>query len=171
MPAPYTFTDKTTGQTIEAAFVNDLQDAVVELGDSVITLNGLKTDTIPFLINGNGAPITTGVKGTFQVDYAGTIQANTLLADQSGSIAITIKKSTYAGYPGSLASIVASAKPTLSSAQKSTTCSVAPDSASAPWTSTSSATCRRARRCRTSSTTKAGRTTSTRASDAPITRR
>jgi len=120
MPAPYTFTDKTTGQTIEAAFVNDLQDAVVELGDSVITLNGLKTDTIPFLINGNGAPITTGVKGTFQVDYAGTIQANTLLADQSGSIAITIKKSTYAGYPGSLASIVASAKPTLSSAQKST---------------------------------------------------
>jgi hypothetical protein len=67
-----------------------------------------------------------------QVDFACTILSNTVLADQSGSIAITIKKATYSGFP-TLSSIVASAKPTLSSAQKST------DSTLTGWTTNVSA--------------------------------
>lgn len=92
-----------------------------------------KTFTVNFIIDGGGSAITTGIKGVIQVDRACTIISNTVLADQSGSIAITIKKVAYASFPGSLTSIVASAKPTLSSVQKST------DSTLTGWTTSVSA--------------------------------
>lgn len=64
--------------------------------------------------------ITTGVKGFFPVDFSCTITQTTLLADASGSIVIDIWKDTYANFPPTVAdTITASAKPTLSSAQKS----------------------------------------------------
>ena len=77
-----------------------------------------KTFTANFLIDGGGSAISTGTKGVIVIDRACSIVSNTVLADQSGSIAITIKKSSYSGYP-TTSSIVASAKPTLSSTQKS----------------------------------------------------
>lgn len=43
MAGPYSFTTKTTGQTIEASHLNDLQDAVVDIGDDVITVNSTLT--------------------------------------------------------------------------------------------------------------------------------
>jgi hypothetical protein len=66
---------------------------------------------------GGGGVITTGSKGYMLIPCAGTITKVTLLADQSGTIAIDLKKSTYSGFP-TTSSITASAKPTLSSAQK-----------------------------------------------------
>lgn len=89
----------------------------------------LKITTLPFIIDGGGATIITGIKGDFQVDFACTINAVTLLADQSGSIVVDIWKDTYANYPPVVGdSITASAKPTLSTADKST------DSTLTGWT-------------------------------------
>lgn len=77
-------------------------------------------ETIPFMIEGGGSVITTGVKGYLQVDFACTILQATALADQSGSIVVDIWKDTYANYPPVDAdSITASAPVTLSSAIKS----------------------------------------------------
>lgn len=76
-----------------------------------------------------GAAITSGIKGDVQVDFACVIDSVTLLADQSGSIVIDVWKDTYANYPPTIAdTITASAKPTLSSAAKST------DSTLTGWT-------------------------------------
>lgn len=81
----------------------------------------LKVTTLIFVIDGGGSTITTGVKGDLgPFDFAGTIAAVTLLADQSGSIVVDIWKDSYANYPPVVGdSITASAKPTISSATKS----------------------------------------------------
>lgn len=76
--------------------------------------------TIHCVIDGGGSAITTGVKGEVTLDFACSIVAATLLADQSGSIVVDIWKDSYANYPPTVAdTITASAKPTLSSAIKS----------------------------------------------------
>lgn len=87
-------------------------------GTIVATANTL-TRAIPFLIDGGGATITTGVKGDLQVPFSCTIQGATLLADQSGSIAIDIWKDSYANYPPTIAdSIVSASPPTITTAVK-----------------------------------------------------
>lgn len=74
---------------------------------------------VGYTIDGGGAVITTGVAGPgLVVPCNCTINSVTLIADVSGSAVIDILKSTYAGFPP-VSSICASAKPTLSSAQKS----------------------------------------------------
>lgn len=73
---------------------------------------------IDFIMDGSGSVITTGDKGIVEIPFACTITAVRLLADVSGSIVVDIKKAAYASLPPS-SSICASAKPTLSSAQKS----------------------------------------------------
>lgn len=82
---------------------------------------GVALFTISFIIDGGGATITTGIKGDLgPFDFACTIEAVTLLADQSGSIVVDIWKDTYANFPPTGAdSITASAKPTISTATKS----------------------------------------------------
>jgi hypothetical protein len=76
--------------------------------------------SVTFVIDGGGSAITTGVKGDIEIPFACTIEAVTLLADQSGSIVVDIWKDTYANYPPTSGdSITASAKPTISSAVKS----------------------------------------------------
>jgi hypothetical protein len=87
--------------------------------------------TIHFIIDGGGVVITSGVKGDLQIPFACEIVEATLLADQTGSIVIDIWKDTYANYPPTIAdTITASAKPTLSSAIKST------DTTLTGWTTT-----------------------------------
>ena len=84
---------------------------------------------ITFIIDGGGSVITTGVKGYLEIPFACTITQVTTLADQSGSIVVDIWKDTYANFPPAVAdTITASAKPTLSSAQK------AQDSTLTGWT-------------------------------------
>jgi hypothetical protein len=90
---------------------------------------GVAVFAIPFIIDGGGSVISTGVKGDITIPFACTITGAILLADQSGSIVVDIWKDTYANYPPTVAdTITASAKPTLSSATKST------DSTLTGWT-------------------------------------
>ena len=80
---------------------------------------GLTTANIEFIIDGGGAAITTGQKGHVEVSFPCTINQVTLLADQSGSIVVDIWKDAYANFPPAVAdTITASAKPTITSAQK-----------------------------------------------------
>jgi hypothetical protein len=76
---------------------------------------------ITFVIDGGGSAITTGAKKAYvRVPVACTIVGNYLVADQSGSIVIDVWKDSYANFPPTVAdTITASAKPTLSTAQKS----------------------------------------------------
>ncbi len=76
--------------------------------------------TIPFIIDGGGSAITTGVKGYLEIPFDCTITQATALADQSGSIVVDVWKDTYANYPPTDAdSITASAPITISTATKS----------------------------------------------------
>lgn len=78
----------------------------------------LATASIGITIDGAGSVITTGSKGFIHVEYACTIVGNTILADQSGSCVLAISAGTYGAFPTN-SSIVASAPPTLTSAQSS----------------------------------------------------
>jgi len=83
------------------------------------------------VIDGNGAPFSTGVKAYLQVPFNATITAVTLLAGQTGSVVVDIWKDTYANYPPTVAdSICGSSKPTITSFDKYT------DSTLTGWTKT-----------------------------------
>ncbi len=84
-------------------------------------------EDIGITIDGGGTTITTGSKGFRDVPFAGNIISYVLLADQSGSVQLDVKKSTYSGFP-TTSTIVAAAPPILSSAQKNT------DSTLTGWT-------------------------------------
>jgi hypothetical protein len=90
-------------------------------GTNVVTYNNNNRDfAIPFIIDGGGSTITTGVKGFIEVPVAGTIVAARALADQSGSIVVDIWKDTYTNYPPDNSdSITASAPVTISATNKS----------------------------------------------------
>jgi hypothetical protein len=97
-----------------------------------------KTAGIVFVIDGGGSPITTGVKGFLQIPFACTIVSNTLLstdaAATSGSIVVDIWKDNYANYPPAVGdTITAAAKPTITTAIKST------DATLTGWTTSISA--------------------------------
>lgn len=88
-------------------------------GNPTISLDTrILTQTLPFILYDGGSVISTGLKASIEIPFSCTINQVTLLADQSGSIVVDLKKSTYASWP-TTSSIVASAPPTLSSAQKS----------------------------------------------------
>lgn len=55
--------------------------------------------TLNFVIDGGGAEIADGVKGDIVVDFACTLVAWTLLADQSGAIKIDVWVDSYANFP------------------------------------------------------------------------
>lgn len=86
-----------------------------------------------FTIDGGGAVIATGQKGTIVVDFACTIQQVTTLADQNGSIVIELQRVTFSAYsppthPATADKISGATPPTLSSATK------AQDSTLTGWT-------------------------------------
>lgn len=54
---------------------------------------------ITFVIDGGGSEIADGVAGDLEIPFACTINAWTLLADQSGAIKIDVWMDTYANYP------------------------------------------------------------------------
>jgi len=88
-------------------------------GDGTWAPTPVRTIDIPFVLDGGGSAITSGVKGDLEIPFACTITGVTLLADQSGSIVIDIWKNTYANYPPVVGNtITASALPTLSGAIK-----------------------------------------------------
>lgn len=90
------------------------------------------TRVIRVIVDGGGSALTTGAKKVYvTVPIDCTITKARLLADQSGSVVLDVWKDTYANFPPTVAdTITASAKPTLSSAQKSE------DSTLTGWTTT-----------------------------------
>lgn len=91
----------------------------------IVTSGGKKTvtegKTLGITIDGGGSVITTGVKGYLSVPFNCTITGWTLVSDVSGSVVVDVWKDTYANYPPTIADVItASAKPTLSSANKNT---------------------------------------------------
>lgn len=94
----------------------------------VLTAKGAGTDpeyeelpanpvSIGYVIDGGGSEIETGSKGYLEIPFACTITGWTILADQSGSIVVDVKKCSYGDFP-TTSSIAGTEKPTLSSAQK-----------------------------------------------------
>lgn len=82
-------------------------------------LDALSVSGVVFIIDGGGEAITTGVKGFVQLPFKCEIQSVALFADQSGDVVVDFWVDTYANFPPTVAdTITASAKPTLSSAQK-----------------------------------------------------
>jgi len=112
--------NRSTGDIISAAIWN--QDVVANM--IAMTPHGVSV-----VIDGGGAVITAGIKMDVEVPAKCSITANSLLADQSGSIVIDIWKDTFANAPPTVAdTITASAKPTITTATKST------DSTLTGWT-------------------------------------
>jgi hypothetical protein len=75
---------------------------------------------ISFQLGGPGATISTGVQGYIVVPFDCTITEVYLVAGQTGSIVVDLWVDTYANHPPTGAdSICASAKPTISSSNKS----------------------------------------------------
>ena len=79
---------------------------------------------LAMVINGNGAPITTGIKGYLYVPFTCTITQNTMLADQSCTAVVDIFASAYSAYappthPASGDKITSSTPPTITAALKS----------------------------------------------------
>lgn len=70
-------------------------------------------------IDGGASVPLVGSKGYLRVPYSCTITQWTMIGDVSGSAVITVKACAYGSFPTTV-SIVASAKPTLSSAQNAT---------------------------------------------------
>jgi len=86
------------------------------------------------VLDGGGSQLSTGVHLYFEIPFDCEIVSARLMAKESGSIVIDLWKDTYANSPPTVAdSITASAKPTLSSAQKSE------DTTLTGWTKTLSA--------------------------------
>lgn len=97
-----------------------LDDANAAAQVTTLGLDNTKIAALPFIIDGGGSVITTGIKGDLEIPFGCTINRVTVLGDQSGSIVIDVWKDTYANYPPTVAdTITASAKPTLSTATKS----------------------------------------------------
>ena len=88
---------------------------------SVRVTTAQRTRQITVTIDGGGSALTTGAKKVYlRVPVACTIVGSYLVADQSGSIVLDVWKDSYANFPPTVAdTITASAKPTLSTAQKS----------------------------------------------------
>jgi hypothetical protein len=99
-----------------------INDAVEDIGDTVnniiIVLDSASIGAIGAGYDGGGSALTAGLEVEVPVPFAGTIVGVVIVADQSGSIEFEVEKSTFAAFP-TLASIVASAPPTISAAQKS----------------------------------------------------
>ncbi len=131
-PATGNLTKFTGASTISNG---DLTGDVTTTGTLATTLKtAAKTRAITLGLDGGGSAITTGIKADVSVPYACTITAVTMLADQSGSIVVDIWKDTYANYPPVVGdSITASAKPTITTATKST------DATLTGWTTSVSA--------------------------------
>jgi hypothetical protein len=95
---------------------------------------GSIVDRIAVTLSGNGAPIAAGQKAYIaEVPFACTLNRATIVADQSGSIVIDVKKVAYASFPTTVSICSGGTCPTLSSAQKSQ------DTSLTSWTTSVSA--------------------------------
>jgi hypothetical protein len=76
--------------------------------------------SVSVLFDGGGVALSGTVTRCSQVNYAGTIQKTTIVADQSGSATVDVRTVAYGSYtgPSSASTITASDTPALSTAVK-----------------------------------------------------
>jgi hypothetical protein len=102
----------TTGEKVWA------EADITSYGRSVVGGSG-KTATLLIEIGNGVTPIQAGFQFFVPLDHTGSWTGYTLTAKESGSIVVDLWKDTYANFPPTVAdTITASAKPTLSTAQK-----------------------------------------------------
>lgn len=90
-----------------------------------VTIANAKLGNFGCVVDNTPAVITTGVKAYISMPYDGTITSWTILGDQTGTCVVDVWKTTYAGYPGSVAnSITGGSYITLTSASKNTSSSL-----------------------------------------------
>jgi hypothetical protein len=130
-----TYTPTTAADWDSDTDPGNVDDALDQLAERVDDLEGAtRSGVIGFTIDGGGSAITTGLKGWVPVPENATITAARIVADQAGDCVVDIWKDTYANFPPTVAdTITASARPTLSSAQK------AEDATLTGWTTSLSA--------------------------------
>lgn len=122
--APYWTVGNVTGLALERAGTAGTGITLVDGGaNSTITIAvsvNVRSSGLYYFIDGQGSVISTGAKKVgMRVPFNCTITGVYLYADQVGSIVIDIWRDTHANYPPTVAdTIVASAKPTISSATK-----------------------------------------------------
>jgi len=77
---------------------------------------------IPFIVDGGGTPLLSGLQGYIQVPFACTISSASMLADQTGNIVMDIWKDTYANFPPTVADSICGpgSKPTITAGIKYT---------------------------------------------------
>lgn len=118
--ADLSFTDITTNNvsTTKHGFTPKLPN------DATKFLNGTGAYTVPsrtasisYVIDGGGSVPATGSKGFVSIPVACTVTGWVILADQSGSAVVDIKRATFSGFP-TTSSIAGTDKPTLSAVQK-----------------------------------------------------
>lgn len=80
--------------------------------------NDITTGTVTYIIDGGGATITTGSKGYLTIPFGCTITQWTVLSDQTGSVVIDVKRSTYSGFPTTTSLVGAGNKPTITTSTK-----------------------------------------------------
>lgn len=99
-----------------------------------VTIANAKLGNFGCVVDNTPNPITTGVKSYIAIPYSGSITSWSIFGDQSGTCVIDVWKTTYAGYPGSVANtITGGSYITLTSTTKNTSSSLG------SWTTTFSA--------------------------------
>lgn len=116
------------GVTVQGYDATTLKSAAIGTTVQAYNANLLKTGIV-WVIGDGVNVITTGSKHGLTIPFACTITEVILTSDQTGSIVVDIKKSTFSGFP-TTSSICSSTKPTLSSARKYN------DSTLTSWTKT-----------------------------------
>ena len=94
-----------------------------ELDDNFTNINNevemLQETQANFMFDGVGIVLTPGLTVDLLVPFDATITSWAILGDQTGSIEFSITKTTYSSFP-TASSIVASAPPVITTAQKAT---------------------------------------------------
>lgn len=93
-------------------FINPPSSGQFFSGVALVTTADL-TRTIVFLIDNGSLDISPGSKGYISLDVSGQIESWTILSEDTGTIAIDIKKTSYLDFPNNFVSIVGSEFPRL----------------------------------------------------------
>jgi hypothetical protein len=92
--------DATTAQ--EPVTLSQLQSQIISVSFPA---------TIIYVMDGGSSVLTPGVKGDLEIPFACIINQATMLADQTGSIAIDVWRAGYSSYPPTVANTIVGGNP------------------------------------------------------------
>lgn len=112
-------TSITPGTALNATNLNKMENGIKDAADAAAAAAPGLLAGFSIILGNGGDAIISGVKGFIEAPFAFVIERVALFADASGSIVVDIWKVPYTSFPPTSGnSITASARPTLSSAQK-----------------------------------------------------